>query len=107
MAAFNFRQAVLASSTYLPLTGWQYEYAPWAAQLKLLLDSNQTDSTMQVSSGTEAIQESSPVVQNTGALSELNVPAIKWRAARGDRLKIIVTTVTAATIRGQLQIAQM
>jgi len=107
MATFNFRSAVGASSTYLPLTGWQYEYAPWMAGLALLIQSNQTDSSMQITSGTETIQENSPVIQNAGQLSQINVPVIKWRAAGGDRLKILVTTVTAATITGQLIIAQL
>jgi len=107
VGTFNFRLAVGASSTYLPLSGWQYEYAPWKAGLKLLVDSNQVDSNLQVTSGTETIQENSPVLQNTNQLSDLYVPAVRWRAAGGDRLKIIITTVTAATIRGQLIIGQV
>lgn len=107
MATFNFRSAVGASSSYLPLSGWQYEYAPWFANLLLLIQSNQTDSTMQITSGTETIQENSPVLQNTGQLSAINVPAVKWRAAAGDRLKILVQVVTAATIQGQLIIARL
>src|SRR5215475_7024531 len=107
MATFNFRTAAGASSTYLPLTGWQYEYAPWMASLLLLIQSNQTDSTMQITSGTETIQENSPILQNTGQLSAINVPAVKWRAAPGDRLKVLVNVVTAATIPGQLPIARV
>lgn len=107
MATFNFRSSVLASSSYLPLSGWQYEYCPWMAAIKMLIDSAQVDSTVQVTSGTETIQENSPILQNTGVLSDLNVPAIRWRAAPGDRLKVLVQTVTAAVIRGQLVIAQV
>ena len=107
MATFNFRSSVLASSTFLPLTGWQYEYAPWMASLLLLIQSAQVDSTMQITSGTETIQENSPIMQNTGQLSAINVPAVKWRAAPGDRLKILVNTVTAAVISGQLTIARL
>jgi len=107
MATFNFRTAAGASSTYLPLTGWQYEYSPWFAALKLLIQSNQTDSSLQVTSGSETIQENSPIAQNTGQLSDINVPAVKWRAAPGDRLKLLITVVTAATITGQITIARM
>lgn len=107
MATFNFFSAVGASTTYLPLTGWQYEYAPWMASLLLLIQSNQTDTKMQITSGTETIQENSPLLQNTLALSAINVPAVKWRAAPGDRLKILVTTVTAANITGQLIIGRL
>lgn len=107
MATFNFFQAVGASTTFLPLTGWQYEYAPWMATLLLLIQSNQTDTKMQITSGTETIQENSPILQNTGQLSAINVPAVKWRAAPGDRLKILVTTVTAANITGQLIIGRL
>lgn len=107
MATFNFFQAVGASSTFQPLTGWQYEYAPWMARLLLLIQSNQTDSKMQITSGTETIQENSPILQNTGQLSSINVPAVTWRAAPGDRLKILVTTVTAGNITGQLTINRL
>lgn len=107
MATFNFRTAAGAASTYLPLTGWQYEYAPWLAGLKLLIQSNQVDSSMQITSGTETIQENSLLLQNAGQLSDINVPAVRWRAAPGDRLKILVTVVTAATIQGQLTIARL
>lgn len=107
MATFNFRTAAGASSTYQPLVGWQYEYAPWFAALLLLIQSNQVDSSMQLTSGTETIQENSPIMQNTGQLSAINVPAVKWKAAPGDRLKILVTVVTAATISGQLTIARL
>jgi len=107
MATFNFRTSALAASTYLPLTGWQYEYAPWMAGLILLIQSAQTDSSMQITSGTETIQENSPIMQNVGQLSAINVPAVKWRAAPGDRLKILVNVVTAAIISGQLTIARL
>lgn len=107
MATFNFRTAAPAASTYQPLVGWQYEYAPWFAGLVLLIQSNQTDTNMQITSGTETIQENSPIAQNTGQLSAINVPAVKWRAAPGDRLKILATVVTAATITGQLTIARL
>ncbi len=107
MATFNFRSAQGATTTYLPLSGWQYEYSPWLARLRLYIQSNQVDTTMQVTSGSETIQETSPILQNTGQLSSINVPVIVWRAAPGDRLKIIVNVVTAATVTGQLIISRL
>lgn len=107
MAAFNFRSVQGATTTYLPLNGWQYEYAPWMAGLKLLVQSTVADSTMQITSGTETIQENSPIMLNAAALSDINVPQVRWRAAAGDRLKILITVVTAATITGQLTIARI
>jgi len=35
------------------------------------------------------------------------VPVVGWRAAPGDRLKIIVNVITAATITGQLIISRL
>jgi hypothetical protein len=107
MATFNFRSSQGATTTYLPLAGWQYEYAPWLASLRLYIQSNQTDSTMQITSGSETIQETSPILQNTGQLSSINVPVVSWRAAPGDRLKIIVNVVTAGVITGQLIINRL
>ena len=107
MATFNFRSSQGATTTYLPLAGWQYEYAPWLSRLRLYIQSNQVDSSMQITSGSETIQESSPILQNTGQLSAINVPVVGWRAAPGDRLKVIVNVITAAVITGQLIISRL
>jgi len=83
-----------------PISGWQYEYLPWPAQVILLVRSTTTGSRITVYSGSETIQERSPV-QAGGTIgvtpSELNTPAVSWLAAAGDRLKLVLDEVLGGT----------
>lgn len=83
-----------------PVSGWQYEYLPWPANVILLLRSTTTGNRLTVYSGSETIQERSPV-QAGGTIgvtpSELNTPAINWIAAAGDRLKLVIDEVSGGT----------
>src|SRR5438445_782392 len=76
-----------------PVSGWQYEYLPWPAQIIILMRSTTTGNRVTVYSGSETIQERSPV-QAGGTIgvtpSELNTPAISFLAAAGDRLKLVI-----------------
>lgn len=83
-----------------PLSGWQYEYLPWPAQVLVLVRSTTTGNRITVYSGSETIQERTPV-QGGGTIgvtpSELNTPAISFQAAAGDRLKLVIDEVAAGT----------
>src|SRR5713226_6260239 len=83
-----------------PLSGWQYEYLPWPAQVLLLIRSTTVGNRLTVYSGSETIQERTPV-QGGGTIgvtpSELNTPAISFQAAAGDRLKLVIDEVLAGT----------
>ncbi len=83
-----------------PLSGWQYEYLPWPAQVILLVRSTTAGNRLTVYSGSETIQERTPV-QAGGTIgvtpSELNTPAISFQAAAGDRLKLVIDEVLAGT----------
>jgi hypothetical protein len=83
-----------------PISGWQYEYLPWPANIILLVRSTTTGSRITVYSGSETIQERSPV-QAGGTIgvtpSELNTPAINWIAAAGDRIKLVIDEVSGGT----------
>jgi hypothetical protein len=83
-----------------PISGWQYEYLPWPANIILLVRSTTTGSRITVYSGSETIQERSPV-QAGGTIgvtpSELNTPAINWIAAAGDRIKLVIDEVLGGT----------
>ncbi len=83
-----------------PLSGWQYEYVPWPAQVLLLIRSTTVGNRLTVYSGSETIQERTPV-QGGGTIgvtpSELNTPAISFQAAAGDRLKLVIDEVLAGT----------
>src|SRR5258708_18364263 len=81
------------------LTGWQYEYLLWPARIKCLIRAVGTVNRLTVFSGSETIQEESPV-QGGGTLgttpAELNTPPIVWDAPAGDRLKLNVRTTVGA-----------
>jgi hypothetical protein len=83
-----------------PLSGWQYEFLPWPAHVILLVRSTTTGNRMTVYSGSETIQERSPV-QGGGTAgttpSELNTPAISFIGAAGDRLKLAIDEVAGGT----------
>lgn len=101
MPQFTWSTALTANQLGLnPLSGWQYEYLPWPAQVLVLVRSTDVNLRVTVYSGSETIQERSPV-QGGGTAgttpSELNTPAIAWMAAAGDRLKLVIDNTTAGT----------
>ena len=107
MPSLPFSQALTASQLgFNPLSGWQYEYVPaaWArgAAVSLLVRTTGAAGTvrMQVSSGSQTIQERSPVqVGGTAGVtpSPLNSAPLTFVAAPGDRLKLAIDETAAAT----------
>ena len=105
MPSFHFRSTNLVLGTvYTPLVGWQYEYVPFPASVKIIVNAAQTTLTdivtLSITSGSEQIQESSPISStafaNAGTFpSELNFPSVTWLSPAGDRLKLIFTSTTA------------
>lgn len=98
MPSFSFRSALVAGTVYNPLIGWQYEFCPFAARVKLICNAPVTTPAtdlvvLSITSGSEQIQESAPVqstaIANFGTLpSELNTPSVSWLSPAGDRLKL-------------------
>lgn len=101
MPQFNFSTVFTANQLGVnPLSGWQYEYLPWPAQVIILLRSTTTGSRVTVYSGSETIQERTPIQAGGTAgvtPSELNTPAISFQAAAGDRLKLVEDEVLGGT----------
>lgn len=101
MPQFPFSTAMTASQLGLnPLSGWQYEYLPWPAEVILMVRATDVNERMTVYAGSETIQEKAPV-QGGGTAgttpSELNTAPIAFRAAAGDRLKLVIDNTTAGT----------
>src|SRR6266566_8488495 len=79
---------------------WQYEFVPYAAMVKLLIRATTAGVLMALYSGSETIQESSPVQGGgTGGTtpSELNTAPQIWPAAERDRLKTKCDEVLGGT----------
>jgi hypothetical protein len=103
MPQLPFSQALTANQLgFNPVSGWQYEYLPWPAQVILLARTTAVAGKVlyTVYSGSETIQERAPMqVGGTAGVtpSELNTPAVSWLAAAGDRLKISIDETAGAT----------
>ncbi len=101
MPQLVFSQALTANQLgFNPLSGWQYEYLPWPAEIRLLLRSTDANLRATIYTGSETIQERSPVQAGGTAgvtPSELNTPAISFFAAAGDRLKAVIDNTAAGT----------
>lgn len=101
MANFVFSQALTANQRNVNIfANWQYEFAPYPCSVKLLVRATTAGVTMALYSGSETIQESTPV-QGGGTAgvtpSELNTAPQIWHAAGGDRLKTKIDEVLGGT----------
>ena len=101
MPSFPFSQALTANQLgFNPLAGWQYEFLPWPARIMVLVRATDVNERLTVYSGSETIQERSPV-QGGGTAgvtpSELNTTPIVWNGAARDRLKLVIDNTTAGT----------
>jgi hypothetical protein len=103
MPQLPFTQALTANQLgFNPISGWQYEYLPWPAQVILLMRTTAAAGKVlsTVYSGSETIQERAPMqVGGTAGVtpSELNTPAVSWIAAAGDRLKVSIDETGGVT----------
>lgn len=101
MPQFTFSQALTANQLgFNPLSGWQYEYLPWPAQIILLVRSTDAAERLTIYSGSETIQERSPV-QSGGTAgvtpTEFTTAPVSFVAAAGDRLKLVIDNTGAGT----------
>jgi hypothetical protein len=100
-----FSTSIPAGGVVNVITGWQYEYLPWPARIKLLMRAPVATLKATVFSGSETIQEEGPV-QSGGVAgttpAELTTPPVVWDAPAGDRLKVNIrsTDAGAQTIDG-------
>lgn len=101
MPQLVFSQALTANQLgFNPISGWQYEYLPWPARCMFLVRATDANERLTLYSGSETIQERSPVqAGGTGGVtpSELNTPAVAWLGAAGDRIKAVIDNTTAGT----------
>jgi len=112
MPSFTFSEAVVAGATFRPLTGWQYQYLPWPAEVTVLARAVAVGIVNTYTSGSETIVEESPVQAGgtTGVIpSPLNTPVQGWQAAAGDLLKLSYrnTTVGTVNVEGIIEVMPM
>jgi hypothetical protein len=98
MPQLTVSQSIAAGTVVNILSGWQYEYLPWPARIKLLMRATAATLKSTIFSGSETIQEESPI-QAAGVAgttpAELTTPPVIWDAPAGDRLKVNVRSTDA------------
>lgn len=89
---------------YNPLDGWQFETVPYqyvnGAAVKILMDATDVNTRVTVTSGSQTIQERSPIAGGgtVGVFpSDLDTPALVFRAGPGDRIKLAIDEVAGGT----------
>lgn len=114
MPSLTFSNAMTANQLgYNPLSGWQFETVPYqwgrGAVVKLLVRGTDVNTRITVYTGSQTIQERSPI-QGGGTAgttpAELNTTPITWLAGPGDRLKLAIDEVNGGTptVDGVIQI---
>jgi len=112
MPSFYFSELMVANGSAQPLTGWQYVYLPWPAEVTILMRSTLVGAVQTITSGSETIVEESPI-QAGGTIgvtpAPLNTPVVGWHAAAGDLLKINIreTAGTAPTVDGVIEVVPL
>src|SRR5258707_8772403 len=99
MPQLNISNTATAASVVNVIAGWQYEYLPWPARIKLLIRATIVGVTLVVFSGSETIMEESPIQAGGtagGAPAELTTPPTVVGPPRGDRLQIKLRLPRAA-----------
>jgi hypothetical protein len=101
MPVLTWTQSIALGATFEPLNGWQYEYIPFGGAIRILHDAGAVGVVSTVTSGSDTLQERSPVSAGgtTGVLpSVLDVPEVVDQVAAGDRQKILYENTTGGAI---------
>ena len=108
MPKLAWSQSIAAGAIFLPLTTWQYQYVPIGGIISLLHRADGVGLVVTVTTGSETLQERSPVSAGgvAGQIpSGFDVPALVDEVAGGDLVKIQYenTTVGAVNIDGEIE----
>lgn len=105
MARLTFSATVAPGATFEPLLGWQYEYAPFPGVVKFNFDADANGVVVNVSSGSDTLQERSPVSSGGVASvipSDFDQEPLTDEVAAGDRFKMLFenTNIAARDVQG-------
>lgn len=101
MPSLIFTQSIAAGATFLPLSGWQYEYVPTGGRIEILQRATAVGLRATITSGSDTLQERSPVPAGGVAgvtPSSFDVPVIADEVAGGDRIKILIENPTGGAV---------
>lgn len=103
MPRLTFSQALTANQLgYNPLSNWQFETNPYpqGAVVSLMLGCTDANARVTVYSGSQTIQERSPIQSGATAgvmPAPLNTVPLTWIAGYQDRLKLAIDEVAGGT----------
>lgn len=101
MPSLTWSQSVAAGATFRPLDGWQYEYIPFGGVIEILHRATGTGVVATVTSGSDTLQERSPVPAGGTAgniPSPFDVPTLVDEVAAGDLQKILYENTSAGAL---------
>jgi hypothetical protein len=98
---------IAAGATYAPLVGWEYEYLPFPAHVRIICDATAAGIVATVKAGSETIVSECPVTSGgtvSVCRSEFAVTPIDFNAAAGDKLSMVFrnTTGGAQQVQGTI-----
>lgn len=102
MPALIISQALTANGSITPLVGWQYEYLPYPARVRVGFRTTGAAGNVRgsVNSGSTAIMPECPIqVGGTAGVTPaaLNTPFVEFVAPAGDRLQLTFRETAGAT----------
>lgn len=98
----NFTSNVGAASTFLPLSGWQYEYVPAGGIVTFVFNAAATGVVITVTSGSDTLMERSPVSAGGTANvipGQFQQDPLVDEVAAGDRIKLLFENTTGGAIQ--------
>lgn len=101
MAVLSWSQSVAGGATFAPLTGWQYEYAPFGGRIQILHNATAVGVQVSITSGSDQLQQRSPLSAGgtAGVMpSAFAVPLVSDDVAAGDRIRVEYENTTAGAI---------
>lgn len=115
MAFFSWSSSVAAGASFGPLdvsgNSWKYQYAPYDAICEVLHRGTGTGIVVQITSGSDEIQQESPLSAGgtAGVLTgRLNVEPVTFKVKAGDLIQIRYrnTSAGALNIEGTIEMTK-
>jgi len=99
--SFTWTSSVAAGAIFLPLDGWQYEFAPFSGAIEVIADATAVGMVATVTCGGDTIVEESPVKAGgtAGVIpSALNTSVYVGQMRKGERLKVKIRNTSGGAV---------
>lgn len=107
MPRLTFLNTFGGAGTFDPFASWQYRYAPYPCRVRILAWTTASTPTLQVRTGTEQIQDTSPLPVSASATkvpTVFDVDPLDFAAPAGDLLSALITAPAACTVTGIIDV---